>query len=74
MASMSYCKFENTSRDFLECLNSVGRALEDGKNYREFVDTLSEDEQYWFKRLLDYCSGMQVYVDELHENQKQDEY
>ena len=74
MPNMSYCRFENTGRAFQDCLNVVGEALDDGLNYKEFLETLSDDEQYWFKRLVTFCSDMTVFVDELHENLKQDEY
>ena len=72
MPSMSYCRFENTARDFLECLNQVGRSLEDGATYQEFIESLSDSEQYWFKRMMTYCSDMQQYVDDLHENRRED--
>ena len=74
MPNMSYCRFENTAKDFQDCLNVVGDALDTGLNYKEFLEKLGDDEAYWFKRLMTYCSDMTQYVDVLHENQKQDEY
>ena len=43
MANMSYCRFENTSRDFEDCLE----ALEN-----EGFDSLSKNEQQYAKKLL----------------------
>ncbi len=43
MSNMSYCRFENTSRDFEDCLE----ALEN-----EGFDSLSENEKHYAKKLL----------------------
>jgi hypothetical protein len=43
MANMSYCRFENTSRDFEDCLEAIEN---DG------FDSLSENEQHYAKKLL----------------------
>lgn len=43
MANMNYCRFENTSRDFEDCLEAIEN---DG------FDSLSENEQHYAKKLL----------------------
>lgn len=65
MANMSYCRFENTYRDLLDCVNTLSEALDDGLTYTEFLDTLSETEQYYFKRLLLRAHGLIENNDEL---------
>lgn len=65
MANMSYCRFENTYRDLNDCVNALGEALDDGLTYTEFLDTLSETEQYYFKRMLTRAQDLMDNTDEL---------
>jgi hypothetical protein len=53
MSNMSYCRFENTSNDMLDCLNAVGEAVDEGKTLNQFKKELSSsDERHAFDRLL----------------------
>jgi hypothetical protein len=65
MANMSYCRFENTYRDLNDCVNALGEALDDGLTFKEFLDTLSETEQYYFKRMLTRAQDLMDNTDEL---------
>ena len=65
MANMSYCRFRNTFLDLQDCVNVLGEALDDGLNYKEFYSALSEDEQYYFKRMLTRAQDFVSYTDEL---------
>jgi len=42
MPNMSYCRFENTYKDLLQCLSAMN-------------EPLSEDEQAYKRRLVDVC-------------------
>ena len=46
MGNMSYCRFENTSRDLKDCL----QAIENGE-----LDDLSSYEKDGLESLLEYC-------------------
>lgn len=46
MANMSYCRFENTNRDLVDCTNAIGEALDNEVSYAEFFAGLNEYEQY----------------------------
>lgn len=51
MANMSYCRFENTNSDLVDCTNAIGQALDDEKTYAEFFSELNEYEQYALSNL-----------------------
>lgn len=74
MANMSYCRFQNTFLDLQDCVNALGEALDDGLTMREFITGLSENEQYYFKRLLTRAQDLLSYNEELLEAQHQEEY
>lgn len=43
MANMSYCRFENTNRDFEDCVEAVEEAVFDGSiGIRAFTASLSQ--------------------------------
>ena len=67
MANMSYCRFQNTFLDLQDCVNQLGEALDEGLTYDEFFNELSENEQYYFKRLLTRAQDLVQYNDELLE-------
>jgi len=46
MANMSYCRFENTNRDLVDCGNAIAEALDEEVSYAEFFAGLNEYEQY----------------------------
>ena len=54
---MSYCQFENTYRDLLQCLRAMN-------------DELSEDEAAYKRRLVDVCKEI---IDEYELNKMSDE-
>ena len=45
MANMSYCRFENTYRDLLDCYHNIDRRL-------------SESEHQYRERLVDLCQDI----------------
>lgn len=56
MASMSYCRFENTALDLQACLNDLGEALAEGKTLQEFIDSRSSKyESRAVIELIDLC-------------------
>jgi len=57
MANMSYCRFENTYRDLLDCLNAMN-------------DNLSESEAGYRERLVDVCREI---IDEYELNKMSEE-
>lgn len=53
MANMSYCRFENTNRDFEDCVEAVEEAVFDKSiGIRAFTASLSNSEQRAFVRLV----------------------
>ena len=74
MANMSYCRFHNTYLDFRDCVNVIGDALDNGLTMAEFLAELSEQEQYYFKRLVTTAQDLIQYNEELLEAQHQEEY
>ena len=55
---MSYCRFENTSRDLGDCLD----AIENNE-----LDELSSYEISGLRDLLDYCEAILEYKEEIEE-------
>ena len=55
---MSYCRFENTSRDLGDCLD----AIENNE-----LDELSSYEISGLRELLDYCEAILEYKEEIYE-------
>ena len=51
MANMSYCRFENTSRDFADCVN----ALDEMYSNDESLSTLSDYERNSAERMYEMC-------------------
>lgn len=74
MPNMSYCRFHNTYLDLNDCVNVVGEALDNGLTMSEFLRELSDDEQYYFKRMLTRARDLLQYNDELLEAQHQEDY
>ena len=65
MGNMSYCRFENTSRDLLDCLD----AIQSGK-----IDELDDYEQRGLRRILDIAKeivGMEEDIEYTLENQEE---
>ena len=59
MANMSYCRFENTSRDLRDCV----QAIENG----EHTDDLSSYEKDGLESLLEYCEAIFFMKEEIEE-------
>ena len=66
MGNMSYCRFENTSRDLRDCL----QAIENGE-----TNDLSSYEIDGLESLLDYCETIFFIKEEIEEtlNEKKNE-
>ena len=58
MGNMSYCRFENTSRDLLDCLN----AIKNGE-----LDDLCSYEKDGLESLLEYCETIFFMKEEIEE-------
>ena len=58
MANMSYCRFENTSKDMQDCWN----ALAEVDNIQEWFENLSEYEQRGVKLVMEMS---RMFVEEL---------
>lgn len=55
MASMSYCRFENTLGDFSSCVEDMREAIENGQTMKEFLSEMSEYEKPCVKALFEEC-------------------
>ena len=64
MGNMSYCRFENTSRDLRDCL----QAIENGE-----IDDLDSYERDGLESLLDYCEKIFSMKEEIEETLKENE-
>lgn len=62
MANMSYCRFENTYSDLLDCYESL---------QNKSIDELSESEKKYALKLIKLCSD--ISEDFLHEINKGEE-
>ena len=58
MSNMSYCRFENTSRDLGDCLDAI-----ENKEHKD----LSDYEVRGLRDLLDYCEAILEYKEEIEE-------
>ena len=64
MANMSYCRFENTSRDLRDCLDAIEN---------EEIDDLSSYEKDGLQSLLEYCETIFFMKEEIEEIIKENE-
>lgn len=55
MASMSYCRFENTLGDFSSCVEDMREAVDSGQSMKEFLSEMSEYEKPCVKALFEEC-------------------
>jgi hypothetical protein len=82
MANMSYCRFENTYRDLLDCLSAMNNQLDDReKGYRDrLVDVCKEIiEEHELNKMSDDVWGddewgVNIVVDEWNEDNNEPEY
>ena len=62
MANMSYCRFENTLKDFSDCVGALEEALDEGMGLDKFKAGLSSYELSAFRRLSEEVSNfIQLY-------------
>ena len=64
MANMSYCRFENTSKDLRDCLDAIEN---------EEIDDLSSYEKDGLESLLDYCEAIFFMKEEIEQAIKENE-
>ena len=64
MANMSYCRFENTSRDLRDCLDAIEN---------EEINDLSSYEKDGLESLLEYCETIFFMKEEIEETLKENE-
>lgn len=66
MANMSYCRFENTYKDLLDCYNALTC---DG------MDSLSNSERKYAERMKQLCQEFtEIEDEEIERNEEGDEY
>ena len=65
MANMSYCQYENTARDMNQCLETLEESYENADTLKEFLATLSKDEQYGIGRMYSLCKEFVRIMDEM---------
>ena len=81
MSNMSYCRFENTSNDFKDCLEALQMMVdnqgnesddqyeENGEQYKD----LSDYEKRGLKSLVENCEEFMELAQELLEDNKEEE-
>jgi hypothetical protein len=52
MTNMSYCRFENTYKDLLDCL----KALEEAGDLVKFIQSRNSDEKPYVSKLIKLCN------------------
>ena len=62
MSNMSYCRFNNTSKDLGDCLDAI-----ENQDYR----VLADFERDGLEALLEYCEGILEYKEEIEEALKE---
>lgn len=65
MANMSYCRFENTYKDMLDCYQAL--------RYRDVSD-LSERELEYANQMMYLCESMIQFHDQIKETKELNEY
>ena len=66
MANMSYCRFENTSKDLQDCIDAVETML-NNSGLNEYDEPLSTSEQLYFEKMIALCDTFSNYGDTLLE-------
>jgi hypothetical protein len=65
MPNMSYCRFENTAGDVLDCVNALDEAIADGDSFKDFTASLSSDQERWgLKYMIEHCRRFVELYDE----------
>ena len=60
MPNMSYCRFQNTYPDLLDCY----RALKEAGSVEELMSELSDNEATYAKQLFDLCQTIAAKMEE----------
>ena len=60
MSNMSYCRFQNTYSDLLDCY----QALKEADSVEELMNELSNSEATYAKRLFDLCQNIAARIEE----------
>jgi len=64
MSNMSYCRWENTSKDLMDCVEDFGEFVEDGGTLDEYLEKLSSSERRAFNKIINECNlFMSLYED-----------
>ena len=61
MSNMSYCRFENTSRDLQDCIDAVETML-DHKGKNEHGEALYGAEKVAFEEMIELCDNFSNYA------------
>jgi hypothetical protein len=61
MSNMSYCRFENTSRDLQDCIDAVETML-DHKGKNEYGEALYGPEKVAFEEMIELCDNFSNYA------------
>ena len=62
MANMSYCRFENTLHDLVDCVNALDGVVYDG-------ESISEREWKYAKRMKEWCERFVETFDDIDEGE-----
>lgn len=62
MANMSYCRFENTLHDLVDCVNALDGVVYDG-------ESISEREWKYAKRMKEWCERFIETFDDIAEEE-----
>ena len=62
MANMSYCRFENTYHDLVDCVQTLERIISEN-------ESISEREWRYAKRMYDWCQGFVESFEEIDEEE-----
>ena len=66
MANMSYCRFENTSKDLRDCIDAVETML-NNSGLNEYDESLSTSEKVYFEEMIEQCDLFSNYANALLE-------
>ena len=70
MASMSYCRFENTAIEIQNCIYDLEEAIENGLNFDQFMKNLSSDyERNAVRRIANLLNCMKDAFEQLKNNE-----
>lgn len=70
MSNMSYCRWENTSRDFEECVDALEEGIEKHGSLENFLQTLSsDDERRAFKRMIQLAA---IFIRHIYNSEEDD--